>query len=546
MNAVSGERRMLAPPRSIASALAMVVMTTVVSERAQAQVYQLDGGTSSLLNATGATVEARTRDSSMQVSAGRLFDVWTVGALFKKKIRDTTLSVGDDVINFDLPSDLLTGGHYVPLRGVRLDGLRRGVHVSGFVGTTSTTTGAPFFRGGDWGRPLVVVFADQSRPSGWRLFSRNVLSSRRTFIQGVEWLPHKPFALSIAGGIGNDKPYASSSASLDYRWFTGKAVLASHPIGFRRIEIDTPGGSELQRENVSLVIRPERRWSINVARQNLVQDVPSTKTIPEVTVNQAGGLWNADGLRVGGTLFNSNGSDRKSLGSSLTIGRQVTRALDLSADYFRYAPRDEKASHSASVTARENIHPRLNLLQVATRSGRQTSVNVGGEFLSNPVSVSVSYQTIYAPLKIGNPFVQVVGVDLRAHGPRGLELRAGTYATASGSLKYTISAHQIVSRTANGGAGSMRFPKYQVRGFVTDTDGHPVAGAVMRIGAEIVITGEDGGFVLSVDRGAPVPLVVLTDEFLAPGVFDVVSAPPYAAPGTPSEAREVRIVLRRR
>ena len=60
----------------------------------------------------------------------------------------------------------------------------------------------------------------------------------------------------------------------------------------------------------------------------------------------------------------------------------------------------------------------LNLLQVVTRSAGQTGVNVGGEFVSNPVSVNVSSQTIYAPLKPGNPFVHLIGVDVRIHGPR--------------------------------------------------------------------------------------------------------------------------------
>src|SRR5262245_53511819 len=83
----------------------------------RAQVYQVDAGTSSLLNATGASLEARRPDSSIVVSAGQLGDAFTASAILKKKIGQTTiLNVGDDIVSFDLPSDLLTGSHYVPLR----------------------------------------------------------------------------------------------------------------------------------------------------------------------------------------------------------------------------------------------------------------------------------------------------------------------------------------------------------------------------------------------------------------------------------------------
>jgi hypothetical protein len=417
--------------------------------------------------------------------------------------------------------------------------------VSGFAGTTSRTTGAPFFRGGTWGRPLFMLFADESHPK-WRVFSRNAVSARRTSIHGVEWIANQSLRLSIAGGIGNDKPYASSSASVDSRRLVAKAVFASHPIGFRRIEVDSPMSTELRRENFMLVLRPQPRWSVSLAHQNLVQDASAGTPVQQVTVNQAGGTWNVDGLRIGGTLFGSNGSGRNSQGSSLTIGRQIGSKLDVAADYFRFAPRHGRPAQSHVLTMRETLHPRFALLEVVTVSGGQTGFNVGGEFLSNPLSLNVSYQTIYAPLRAGNPFVQFMGVDVRVHGLRGVELRAGTYATPSGSLKYLISVHRILSSAAPAEAGSIRFPKYAFRGLVVDVDSRPVAGAVVRLGDEVVITGEDGRFLLGVDRAARVRLAVLTNEFVARGVFDVLSAPSVVKPTVQADVQEIRIVLRRR
>ena len=78
-----------------------------------------------------------------------------------------------------------------------------------------------------------------------------------------------------------------------------------------------------------------------------------------------------------------------------------------------------------------------------TRSGDQTSMNFGGQFLSNPLTVSVTYQNVYAPFHPGNPFVQALGVDLRISVFDRVQLQAGTYTTPNGRLRYSISGSTI-------------------------------------------------------------------------------------------------------
>ena len=123
---------------------------------------------------------------------------------------------------------------------------------------------------------------------------------------------------------------------------------------------------------------------------------------------------------------------------------------------------------------------------------------------------------------------------------------ARTDLEASGRLKYMISGHKILSRTAGDGSSVVRFPRYQLRGVVTDLESRPVVGAVVRLGSEIVITGDDGRFWVGVDRAAPVAVAVLTDEFAADGAFEVVSAPGSAVPTSQSDVRQIKIVVRRR
>ena len=390
-----------------------------------------------------------------------------------------------------------------------------------------------------------MFFIDQPLGRRWRFVSRNAFSKQQTSIQVVEWRPRPPLTFAFAGGIGNNKPYGSSSASADYGWLSAKAVYATHAAGFRRIELDSPMASEVQRENVSIMLRPSSRWRISAMRQNLVQDEAPGRPAAEVTVNEVGASINA-GLRLAASIFDSTGVGRNSLGASLSAGRQVTRSVDLSVDYFRYAPRDEDPSSTVGITARESVTPRLSLLQVVTLANGSPSLNVGGEFLSNPLTVSVTYQTIYAPLRLENPFVQVLGVDLRIHGPRGLELRAGTYATPDGSLKYTISASQAL--TGGGGAeqSGNQFPKYLIHGVVVDADARPVEGAVLRIGHDIVITDRTGKFSLRAAKETPLEISVLFDEFLTAGRFDLTAAPARVSPTRGENGPEVRIVLARR
>jgi len=441
---------------------------------------------------------------------------------------------------------VLTAGHAIALRGARVDVASGPWRIVAFGGATSVTSGAPFFRGGDWSSPLGLLFADRTITPRLKFSTRNTISARPTSIQALEWRPRPAIAVAGAGGLGNGSPYASASSVFDNGWVAAKAVVSTPAHGFRQLDPAAPIASEIERENVAVTVRPGTRWQVNGARQHLVQDEVG-RSAEEVTVNQVGGIVNAAGTRFAGALFQSTGADRQSLGSSLSVGRALSTRFDLSGDYFRYAPRQDAPSSSGGVSLRTTVNPRLSLVQVVTRSSGQTSLNFGGEILTNPASISISYQTVYAPLRIGNPFVQIVGVDLRIHAPGDLELRAGTYATPDGRLKYTISGTRVLSR-AHGAAGTgrVRLSRFLIQGQVVENDAKPLAGAVVQIGDDVVITDDAGRFAVRTPRAERRAVAVLTEEFLAPGRFEVVSAPDTAASAPDDGAASITIVLRRR
>jgi hypothetical protein len=220
--------------------------------------------------------------------------------------------------------------------------------------------------------------------------------------------------------------------------------------------------------------------------------------------------------------------------------------VDATVDYYRSAPRNETPSSNVVVNVKETVSPRISLLQVITRAEGRTSVSAGGEFLSNPVTVGVSYQTVFAPFHRGSPFVQTLGLDVRVRLIGNVQLRAGTHTTPDGRVRYTISGSQLLSRARNrsGSVPRAAFAKYLIHGVVRDAEGKPVEGAAVKVGDEVLVTGRDGRFFLRTGRAAPAAIAVLPDEFSMPGRYETVSVPPVAVPDVENRAQPIVIVVR--
>jgi hypothetical protein len=137
---------------------------------------------------------------------------------------------------------------------------------------------------------------------------------------------------------------------------------------------------------------------------------------------------------------------------------------------------------------------------------------------------------------------------MRVQLPWDFRLQAGTYTTPRGEVRYTVAGSRFLSRSGRGAGErrqAFRFQKYLIRGLVRDEGGRPVAGAVLRLGEDVVVTGEDGRYFLRTNSAKTITLAVLLDEFLNPGQFDVVSAPSAVTPVAEDRAAEILIVVRR-
>ncbi len=182
-----------------------------------------------------------------------------------------------------------------------------------------------------------------------------------------------------------------------------------------------------------------------------------------------------------------------------------------------------------------------------TTSGR-TSVSYGGEFLSNPVAFGVDYQTIYSPFRTDDPFRQVLLLHLRLQPFGSVQVNGATYVAPDGSVKYTTYGNTMLYRGGENGSGTtpnFKLPKYIFSGQVVDEDGHPIAGAALRIGDDLVFSNSEGEFFLRRKKNRPCHVDVEFDQFLVPGSFSVASSPTLVAPTEGGTENPITITLRR-
>ena len=523
-------------------------MVLAGAERAAGQVFKLEAGTSSLYQAHGGSVGFHTHNYDGWVGVGSM-DGFRAGAFMRTKIRGSTLTFGDDAIPFHLGTDVFDTSHYFMGRGVGLLQQRGATQIFSFAGATSRGTGTPYFRAGEAEKGVGLLFLDHRLTPKLMLFSRNVFSSQQSSISGLEWQPRAGIRASLDGGIGANEGYGASSFTVDREMYSLKASYIIAGDQFRRITVQQPISSEVDRENVMFTLRPTPSLAFTVGRQNFLQ--PFTQDSPTIrgSVNQYSATFSPGRLMMSGTFFDSSVMGMESRGASFSAGRDVFSRLHVTGNYLWNRAGNTQSFSSLLGTFRETISPRLSFLQVVNYAQGQTTASFGGNFVSNRISVGIEYQTLYLPFLTGNQFKQALVLNFQFRPFGNYSFNAGSYVTPDGRVKYTAYGGTYMYRGALGGApGAMTvvsFHKYLVQGKVVDEAGKPIRGAALRIDADVVYSDSGGYFSSRRRRPGMVPLEVLLNEFIVPGLFEVVSAPSPVKSDPEDAAKEITIVLRR-
>jgi len=533
-----------------------VILIILFVARARAQVFRVQGGESTLLNAEGASVEFKAPQYDGSVGLGFFNGKLQYGASTRYQFRGYTILGGDEAIPFALPTDVFDASHYFSARGM---GVTRGNEASrfyAFAGTTSTWVGTGFFSAATSDRPVGVFFYERKWKKDFRFFSRNIASNTQTALEGVEWSPNKWFKGAIAGGIGSNQKYFASSLDIETQTLAFKSSYVVTGDQFQRVTVISPLSSEVNKGNVQMLYRPNNMVTITTGHENILEPVTLGGPMQQATVNQFSTDFHLKRFYFGSGLFSSEASGRQTQGKNFYVGRRIGQHIEVNTNYFESKPKSASTAAVAAGTVtilagtvREDVSPRFSLLQLVSRTAGQTTFAFGGDFTSNRFKVRADYQNLYLPFRPANPFEQALALNVMVRVAGPLQLTAASNVAPDGHIRYSFGAGTWLYRQRGMAMNavsqdSFSIAKYVIQGVVKDDQGLPVEGAALHIGREIVYSDSSGHFQVRCSKHGPYSLTLSPDEFLSNTIYEVVSAPSQARADADDTAGSIGIVLR--
>lgn len=527
--------------------LLVVTLLVALAPYARAQVFELQGGGSSLYQGYGGALNVWGDRFEGNVGLGYL-DGLRFSVFFKQRIGRDTLRLGNDAIPVRFATDVFGASNTIFAQGAGIRRATRRSSLYAFVGASAIATPAPFVDALHQDRTIGVIQAEREVSPAVRLTTHALFSARQTVLQGIRWQTPTGFEAAATGGVGGNQPYGAASMAVTRETFDLRASYVSMGDRFRRTGVPTPAQSEADRENILLTLRPAEGFSFGVGRQHFRQDSVLPGTPDRAALNQVFGSARLFGANFAAGLFDSKTPGARSLSSYFTASRDLTRWLQSDLYLLQVWSPVPVRSTTPVLRLREFVTPRLSLLQVATRASGRTAVSFGGALTSGLTSFGIDYQVVHTPYRPTQPFVQTIALNVRV--PLGsYRVTAASFVTPDGHVNYTGSASTFFYAGDVLGAGSrpveIKFERYIVQGTVIDESGVAVDGAAIQVGGTTVFTDSRGRFFVRLASNRPTPLRVMVDEFLATGRFEPVNVPATAKPLAERESVPVKIVVRR-
>jgi hypothetical protein len=520
-----------------------------IAHPAHAQVIQATGGTSNLFNATGGSLELRGPNFTDRFDLGYAGKI-RAGFSMERGFHGGILDLGDQTVTFSLPTDIFDQSHYFLGRG---SGYSRGDSdhkLFIFAGATANGFVVPYLNVATIDTPTVAIFYETKISPRWKFYSRNAFSSRQTTIQSMEWSANEDTHMAASGGIGNNQPYGAISLYHADKRLSADASYAAVGPNFQRVIVQTPQVSEPDRENLRIEYHPWENLRLIASRNNYASVEPNGAT-DRAAVNGLGAWGSLVGFQMYGAWNQSTTTFGRATASMLGGRKDLTSRLSVGIDYMTSSFQNQPSSNSLAGTVRELISPRLSLTQLITHTAGQTNISYGGVFVSNRLSISAEYQTLYFPFATpGLPlFRQVMVLGLHFQLPFGLQFNYGTDVSPDGQIHYSAYGTSIGYRTLKGSPGGQQvagaFYSNVARGRVVDPSGEPIAGAAILIGNNLVFSDSAGTFLVRLKSPGELPLEVAFEEFTAPGAFAVVSAPSTIRVTREDDAQPYEIIVKR-
>ncbi len=534
--------------RLLMCATAASVLPGFGSARLGAQVFQVQAGGSSLFQGYGGVVNMWGNGFEASLGIGYL-DGLRVGASARRLMggRDT-LRVGNDLLPFDLATDVFSGGGTVFAQGASYQMRRGRTQLWTFGGASAIAQAAPYFSAQTPSRAMFYSRAKHDVNRTFSLEGHAVFTERQSVIASAVWRPTIGVRSAASAGLGSNSPYGAIALEADRRTWEAKVAVVGLGNRFRRTSVPMPMQTELERENALLMWKPYEGWSLGVGRQHFRQDSAFQGIARRAALNQVTATARVAQTTLSTGVLVSEAGSHPNISSYLTARREITGRLQ-SELYLLQVWRPIPAKNTTPVLIlRELISPQFSLLQSITWDQGRTSVAFGGTINAGLSSLSLDYQVAHSPYLTQDPFVQSMGVNARVY-IAGFNLSVGSFVTPDGRIHYSAQGSRFAYRGASSGGNGWndgtKISDYVVLGRVEDEAGNPIDGASLEIGTDAVYTDSRGRFFVRKPGTRSVPLRVVLDDFLAPGNFEVVRAPATVTPEREGTATPVVIVVKR-
>jgi hypothetical protein len=302
---------------------ALLVVVALFATGAGAQVFRVQGGTSTLLNAEGGSVEFKAPTYDGSFGLGYYNGQVMFGGETRYKYHDYTILAGDDSVRFDLPTDVFDHSHSFSARGAGVTRTDHDRTMYAFGGTTSTWLGTGFFNAATSDSPVAILFYQRKLSDNLRVFSRNILSARQTFLQGLEWSPERWAHASVTGGVGSNQKYGAVAFDTETEKLAFKTSYVVTGDMFRRVTVISPESSEVNKSNVQMLYRPNDYVSITTGHQNILEPITIGGPMQAASIDQVSTDMRVRHFYFGTGLFSSKATVGNTRGTNLYAGRRI-------------------------------------------------------------------------------------------------------------------------------------------------------------------------------------------------------------------------------
>jgi len=534
--------------------IATLLFTLSIPSRLGAQVIALQGGTSTLLKASGAEADYRWNDWSGFLGLGYAGGLH-LGALTQTNFNGYHLLAGDTQENFNLDSDLFEPG----MQGFSARGLEVGrsyerVSWSVFAGTSALQSYFAFYHTYDPDRPTGAAFFTWNVTDRLTFRSDTVVQDKLTSMQSLRYALRKHWAVVGAAGVGRNQYYYSAGTDLETARFHLTAGYTGLGTEFERFTGINAVFPERKGVNVRFSFHPAKKWMVYASHEEM-----SSRTFFPTTPMRDVGL-NTVGANGGFLGFQLNASATQSSSGELWTD---TRNFSLSRPFWNQFLRatamvtqvnDQYGKNRFYIgMLEERVSPRLSLRETYTQSGQQNTITAGGQLLSNRITLGIDQQLVYNTLAFGGTSVfHAWTVNAKVRLIRGVRLNLNSVVDPTGHVRYTAFLDGIFfSRDGSYLPGTdvssmpVNFERYMVRGIVQDEAGNPVWGIAVQVDAQTAFSDTTGQFYLRFRRPGIYPVYVRPEQSIAPLPYEAVRVPLTTEAQSPDSAAPIVIVVRR-